>query len=625
MPQSTGRTQRQIIWNPGSIPGNPIGIDAFREFADRAAAAGATHVMIGDVPDAIWQLRNRHDPHPEWASWPVWSAPNPGLFKLAVPPALEPWLPKEEAERNLEIIRERCEVLRGLGLRSTLYGNDPMWLPEEVFEAHPEWRGAQGEAMSLAHMPHYSPCIDHPEVLAMYRWAMGELCRTAPELDDYTFHSNDSAGGVCWAGSYPGSNGPEACRHRTLTERLVGFYDALQEGARDAGCEISVNLVLLSTPPPFDMAALQPGQYYRGKDAQGRPWAAATHSNGYFGPVYPLLGIPRVESFAEEMEKVVASAASRWHITFGPGVEPLLQEVYQELVAHRTKGPASRMVALRRVAETRVGKARAEDLLSVWVQIERAVTEIWHLRVPGSAGLLMLIAPLMTRWLITPLVPDRTQLSAEDKALFQRHRVASTQQEADSYEIVLGRPGFVGDSGVWVARNALNSAMTLFEGARQEAEKLVEAAVSDATRQELVNLTGSLRAFFLVCRSCRNIIDYAHTLATAGTCDEEVTWRDESGRYGMNRTGFELRGFARSEMDTARELADLIEQAPAPVLAMTARVEDEHALVFGPHLPAELRRKAQIMQEHMGEYNELYPPPNRKLARGEVGTMEEGE
>ena len=132
-----------------------------------------------------------------------------------------------------------------------------------------------------------------------------------------------------------------------------------------------------------------------------------------------------------------------------------------------------------------------------------------------------------------------------------------------------------------------------------------------------------LRAFFLVCRSCRNVIDYAHVLATGEREAEEVVWRDETGTYAMNRTGFELRGFARSEIDTVRELADLIESAPAPVLGIAPRAEEEHALVYGPNLPAELRRKAEIMLEHWGEYNELFPPPSRKLARPERVTGRE--
>lgn len=602
--------RRVIIWSQDDDPSRICDMDVFRAFAEKAAELGATHVAVSEVIPSRWQMKDPRDPHPEWSSWPVWSMRLAGLFKIAVPPGLEEWLPTEEAERNLDFIRQRCEILRSLGLRAAFSGNDPMWLPEAVYRAHPEWRGAQGELLCIARVPYFSPCVDHPEVLDMYRWAMSQLCQAAPELDFFSAFTNDSAGGLCWSGSYPGNNGPEWCRHRTLTERVVGFLTALQDGARQAGCELAVNLSVQSVPPAVDRTRLLPGQFYNGRDAQGRPWGSGMGgSNTYFSNhMFPVLGIPRVLSFAEEMEHAVAADTGRVSVSMGQRAEEWLYDVYREMLATPTQGLAGRMQVLRRVAASRVGEEMAEALLAVWQQIERAVECVRHVRGWGYSSV-MLVGAAMMRWAITPLVPDLSRLSPEDKAFWQKGKVATNEVEANSYHAMLGRRGVIGSAAVWMAQNSLNEAIQHAHRAAQGAEALIEHAQSDRARHHLEALVYRLKALACLFTTCRNFIQYEEQLARRGPEEMEVVWRDHTGTYGISRAGVELRAIARSEVDNTYELANLIESAPEPILPIAPVPEEEDSFVFAPNVVEQLRRKAEIMLDRWEDYNELYPAP----------------
>src|SRR5690606_38094007 len=89
---------------------------------------------------------------------------------------------------------------------------------------------------------YYSPCIDNAEILDMYRQGMADLVR---EMDiEYLFiHTNDSGGGICWSnGLYPGANGPASCKERPMADRILGFVNALTEGAASAGKQVDIDL-----------------------------------------------------------------------------------------------------------------------------------------------------------------------------------------------------------------------------------------------------------------------------------------------------------------------------------------------------------------------------------------------
>lgn len=594
-----------IEWNP--IQSYQHGCDAgeFRRFAEQAAANGATHVLANQIRGSRWQLLDERDPHPDWASWPVWSKRLPGLFKFIVPPELEAWIPKDDAEANLAVLEERCAILREFGLKATMDGSEPMWWPEGAFRAHPEWRGPQVECMPLARLPYFSPCVDHPEVLDMYRRAMQELCRRAPEIDAYTMLTDDSAAGICWSKTYPGVNGPEHCRTRPLIDRIAGFLGSLQEGARAAGVELQVNLQNVFYPTDgIDYRRLGPNQYVHGRDRDGQAYGAGVSGNSWFSShTFPAIGVPRVFTFAAQMQRAFASGASRVAVSFGTAEPDLLIQVYREFLASPTNGPGSRMDLLERVAAARYGRDNRETVLEIWQRIEEAIGNVRH---ACRGATLTLVGPLMMRWMTMPLVPRPEELTDEELAHCMRGRVAKNRDEAVAYHSRLGRGGWMNEPAVDHVRLTIVEACGALKAAAGLARTL--AARGGDGAGELALLAQRVEVFECLLVNAQNTIEYSTLLAVRGRREMEVTWRDAYGTGGINRGGYELRSIARAELDNTLRLAALVENASGPVLAMVGNPADEDSLSLSPELPAQLRRKAEIMLNHWPEYNELYPP-----------------
>lgn len=135
--------------------------------SEEAAKAGATHVIISDMPRSRWMWeRDLSDPYTNWSMGQC------QIFKLVCPPELEKYLPVEHIRECFELVRERCEILKKHGLKPALFSNEPFWLPEEVYREHPDWREQDATHPRRARKPYYSPSIDNPEVLEMYRKAV---------------------------------------------------------------------------------------------------------------------------------------------------------------------------------------------------------------------------------------------------------------------------------------------------------------------------------------------------------------------------------------------------------------------------------------------------------------------
>ena len=238
-------------------------LEEFERAAKQAAMLGYTHMTVSDLPKSIWQWnRDRFDPYPNWGMM------HAALFKVYVPEKLRKYLPCDYAEKNLQIVADRCKILKKYGLKAAFHGCEPAWLPEEVYREHPDWRGGRCDHPRRARKAYFSPCIDNEEVLAMYREAVAAICRVAP-IENFTFMTNDSGGGICWGiYLYPGQNGPAACAHISFKDRITKFLSTLQAGAADAGLRADV---AINGPKPLEAASAIPyladGQYING---QGR-------------------------------------------------------------------------------------------------------------------------------------------------------------------------------------------------------------------------------------------------------------------------------------------------------------------------------------------------------------------
>jgi hypothetical protein len=573
-PNSPLLAGRHLVWESSPLPGYPRPLDDFRRLAETAASLGATHLALSEIPRSRWQWGDARDPHPEWEYWTVWSRTAIGLFKLVLPPALEPWIPRAEVEANMRLLEARCEVLRSCGLRAFLEGHEPIWLPEGVYEAHPHWRGPEVQHPSISRLPYYSPCLDHPEVLAMYRSAMAELCRRLPEVDYYTMLTNDSSAGLCWSHTYPGKNGPRWCREVPLIDRVTGFLSALQEGARDAGRELVVNLTnsgfRIDGQARYRMA-LGEGQYLDGVDREERPRLGGSASNGWFGGyLYPVLGVPKAVSFITEVERAFAGQADCLSVSVAHS-EALLTDVFRAFLANPSHGLASRLTLLRQVAATRVGEEHADALVDIWWEIERAVdTARYGMR--GSP--ILIIGPLMTRWMIMPLVPDVYRLTEEETAYFTRGRLAKNEIQALDYDFSLGRRDERGEAGVNHFLLEMQMAVNRLEAAADRAEAVAAKVERPEAAAEVLDLARRVRVLASLHLTCKHFVAYAYILKNRAEYDGVATFRDvynATGTPSLNLGRWELCAIAREELDNALALADLAPRASNAAGRMTVR------------------------------------------------------
>jgi len=86
-------------------------------------------------------------------------------------------------------------------------------------------------------------CVDQPETLRLYAQAMKNLLVRCPEIETFSFLTQDSGSGFCW--------GAGALSRPQRPQRLQGASDGrahfvvphrAQDAAKQAGHEIEINL-----------------------------------------------------------------------------------------------------------------------------------------------------------------------------------------------------------------------------------------------------------------------------------------------------------------------------------------------------------------------------------------------
>ena len=98
--------------------------------------------------------KTRRGPCGRWTPLATLTPPGPSptpACSRSLSDALQPFLPRDHSGTVLNILRQRCEVLRRLGLQDAFTTIEPQILRECVYDAPPLWRG---------------PRVDHPPTLA---------------------------------------------------------------------------------------------------------------------------------------------------------------------------------------------------------------------------------------------------------------------------------------------------------------------------------------------------------------------------------------------------------------------------------------------------------------------------
>ena len=590
-------SQRKIVFNcPTSS------IEEFETFATEAKKLGATHINISQIIPSRWQWElDLNDPYPNWGM------PIATIFKIIVPPELEPYLPVDYAKKNFETIKKRCAILKQLGLKAAFVGKEPAYLPETVYREHPDWRGPRCEHPRRARNTYYAPCIDQPKVLEMYRKAVAELCRYAP-IEVFEFLTNDSGGGICWSVSlYPGQNGPAWCQHRSYADRVVGFLSTIQDGARDAGLEAEVSFrygsgYISRTEVESVIPYLKPGQSINGKNREGITPTFGIGFSEYWSGDGPVIGIPQVMRVAEQLQSAFHKKNANLTFTFDSFSESAeLFKLVHQFEQKPFQNIVERMEAIRQVAVSEVGEENADQLMEVWEKIYKAVHEV----VAIAPDPIMLVGTINQRWITRPLVPFPMELTEEEKDYYRKYQFqANSEEEAADLMNLQGFEMINGYSGSLLATWALSNAVRNIQSAVTDLNQIKGKLEDKNTINKIELLRLRLKTLICFYRNAKHTIQYQDILDRT----DYENLPEEQNYYPMDGDQLlrEIQIVTRNEIDNINELIALLKSTKIPLVKTAPSIEDEDVFNIGPNIIEQLKKKVSIMLKHQLEVNRLY-------------------
>jgi len=566
--------------------------DRFAEDVARAAACGATHVNIGDLP-----VKPRHEKTDPADPYLEYSFILGCLFRFVVPDELRCMTPVEYEETTMTALRRRCSVLRQHGLKGRLWLLEPHCWPEKVFEQHPTWRGPRVDYPPRTRRPYYAPCIDHPEVLRLYRESVARLLRELPEIDTFRLTTNDSGSGICWSADlYSGTNGPAACRERAYGVRVRDFLQTWIDGAADAGVDARVFL------SPRGMSAAQAesarlqctGRCTVLPTPGGFPGAGASAG----GP-RPTIGIPDPITFLERL----SGALDAPEVLITCGCETHWR-LFEQFVKTPVRAYAAKAQMITDLAGDLANSAdTVETLIAAWQTVAAALRQIDAL---PWRGLIFEHGVLSKRWLTRPFVAFPEDLTDDELSYWR------------PYLFEAGGPGEVFDmTNVHAVKMIEGMPQGTF--VRQVCNQAAAGLVAAAT--QLCDVAGQVDPGDLLRIDADRVRALSHLFRTAGNaalfqvCLDRATDPGLAGKewpiswIGIGRPRSFLRELVRDEIDNVTTLADLIDAVAQPVFKLGARADDEDCYMLPPDLSTKLRLKAQIMCRHIPDIDRLIPYP----------------
>lgn len=584
-------------------------LDDFRRLSEFSAGIGVTHVNIGQVEPSLWQWdRNRNDPYPNWGMY------NSTLFKFIVPDALKPYLPEEYAKRNLEKLIARAEILREFGLKAAFSGMKPGWLPEEVYQDHPEWRGARCDQPRRARTEYYAPCVDHPDVRKFYTDTVAGLCSYAP-IEYFHLMTNDSGGGLCWCeGLYPGKNGPVRCQNRPIGERIASFLSIFQEGAEQAGLfDVEVNVRhIAETDETATRPLLRRNQSINSHTKDGSAafvWIGFPRDETD-DHTFPVRLLPRMEFYAEGLQNALANPRNN-HFLSLRSMEDTEAVLFLKLFYGKIgKGPLGRAGAITALAASFVGEEHADDLAEIWHLIESGVRHLDYLQ---TGGHLFMLGTVHQRWLTRPLVAFPEELTKEEKAYYRAYQFqAQTEEDADNLLDLQAHRWIGGYSGHFLVSRTAACALPIFRRAAEKADRLFRALPENHSYRESIRLLNlRIRLYSCVIRNAENVCEFQTILDRT---DRKEVPRDRSPvlwEQGDSRM-IKINALVRREIDNTLEIIALLKEGGVRELLICAPSEEQETVMyFGPGILEDLKKKILIMEKHRRDFTRLYKPLNR--------------
>ena len=584
-------------------------LEAFERNAARAKQLGATHVVITeDIPPALWEMDVPGDPYPAWYMY------HPGLLKIFPPAALEKYVDKDYAERVAALLQARCEVLRRVGLKAAYTANEPHVLPEAFFADHPELRGPRVDHANRSRTPRFAPCVDQPATLALYREALQKLLKRLPEVEVFSFTTTDAGSGLCWTPAlYPGLNGPSWCRRRPMEDRVAGFLTLLNDAAVQMGRRISVDLVEIAPRqwmlPTFDhpeliARKLPAGMAVNHLEGPDGHRVATRRFGGGAGEFAPVVGVPRPIAAMRALMAGGRTPSARLVVSVGDAAGADFN--FKVLEAFQKAGPRNEVdlwTALYGLASQIAGKEKADDLLSLWMATDEAERTLATL----NFGPMLTMGGILGRWVNRPLVPFPETLTQAEKSYYRPFLFqAKGEEQADDLVDIQAMRMYEGWGARLLVENILEKVTGSLIRAEVIASRLRESSSSPAEWELLGQRLATLQCLV---RSAGDIVQYQAQLdrvkALGGKPDPNPVLGAQSG---WDRT--DLMRLARNEIDNAMRLRQLLLSAKAPLLDLAPAPAEETIRRLGPDLPAQLKRKMDVMNAHWEDYKRLFTTPN---------------
>ena len=244
------------------------------------------------------------------------------------------------------------------------------------------------------------------------------------------------------------------------------------------------------------------------------------------------------------------------------------------------------------------GEERAGALLDAWTELDAALRLLRGVWLDN-----FVMMPLVSQRLINrPFVPLPQRLTQEETAYYRPFLFqATTEEQASDLMNIQGMDFIRGFSGTRMASLAMKDALLHLARSR---EKIAECGAEK---------------FALLERRLRVLQCLIHTLDNACRYQEilDRTLPDETAPLGTQWPAqgderiLKLGEIARAEIDNCYALAGLLEGYETELFNLTDEPENEDIFVMTTALPAQLRRKAEIMLDHMRDADAVYETNNK--------------